>query len=121
MLVAGAVPAAAAAVGEDHDPRGVLRHGQVAGQPDDAGLGLHFLAPGRRVSDSGGARGAGVCRGARRGCALQAGDDLVIGHLGELGVGLPDGEESSRRADADQLVGIGADPFLPPGRRDGHG
>ena len=43
MLVARAVPAAAAAVDEHHNPWGACRHGQVAGQPDGAGLGLDFL------------------------------------------------------------------------------
>jgi hypothetical protein len=108
-------------VGEDHDPPGFLRHGQVAGQAYRADAGLDFLTPARRVSGARGGRGAGSCRGLRRGCALEAGDDLLIGHLGEPGVELADGEESCWRGDGDHLVGIGAGPFLPAGRRDGHG
>jgi hypothetical protein len=105
-------------VGEDHDPGSVLRHCQVAGQLDCARVGLHVLVAGPRVS---GTRGAGVRRGLPRGGALQAGEDLLVGHLGEPGVELPDGGKSPGRSDADQLIGVGADPFLPPGRRDGHG
>jgi hypothetical protein len=116
-----AASSAGAAVGEDHDPPGVLRHGQVAGQADNAGAGLDFLAPGRRVSRARGGRGAGLCRGLRRGRALQAGHHVLIGHLGKLGVELPDSEESSRLGHAGQPAGIRADPCLPPGRRDGHG
>jgi hypothetical protein len=50
MPVARAVPAAASTVYKHHDLRGALRHGQVASQADDVGLGLHVLAPARRVS-----------------------------------------------------------------------
>ena len=39
MAVAGAVAVPAAAVDEDHDPRGVLPHGQVTVQLDGADLG----------------------------------------------------------------------------------
>jgi hypothetical protein len=45
-------------------PRGVLRHGQVAGQPDGAGLGPHVLLA-ARVSGGRGATGtAGTTRAA---------------------------------------------------------
>ncbi len=43
MPVAGAVPAAAAAVGEDHDLRGVLRRGQVAGATVYAEVSLPIM------------------------------------------------------------------------------
>jgi hypothetical protein len=99
-------------------PPGVIRHSQVAVQLDGARVGLHDLAAGRPAS---GTRDTGVRRGLPQGGTLQAGEDLLVGHLGELGVELPDGEESPGRADADQLVGVGADPGPPPGRRDGHG
>ena len=91
------------------------------GQPDDAGLGFYFLTAAWRVSGTGGARRAGLRRRPQGGGALQTGEDLRIGDLREPGVELPDGGKASRRADADHLVGIGADPCLPPGRRDGHG
>ncbi len=96
---------------------GVLRHGQA----DNAGAGLDFLAPGRRVSRARGARGAGLCRGLRRGRAIQAGHHVLIGHLGELGVELPDSKESPWRVHAGQPAGIRAGPCPPPRRRDGHG
>jgi hypothetical protein len=99
-------------------PPGLIRHSQVAVQLDGARVGLHDLAAGRPAS---GTRDTGVRRGLPQGGTLQAGEDLLVGHLGELGVELPDGEESPGRADADQLVGVGADPGPPPGRRDGHG
>ena len=122
MPVAGAVPAAAAAIDEDDDPSGVLRHGRVAGQPDNAGIGLPlFLAAGWRVGAAGGARRAGLRQGRPRGGALQAGDDLVVRYLQEPGVELPDGEEPAWRVQADQLVGLRTDPCLPPRRRNGHG
>jgi hypothetical protein len=46
VTVARAVPAAAAAVREDHDPCCVLWHRQVAGQPDLPRGGLHLLTLG---------------------------------------------------------------------------
>jgi len=86
LTVARAVPAAAAAVGEDYDPGCVLRYGQVAGQPDLPRGGLHLAAAGsgevavpRRPVSSGGRQ-----PGSR--CALQAGDHLIVGGLGEIGV-----------------------------------
>ena len=74
--------------------------------------------PRRRVSGGGrgGRRPGHRCRG-----ALQAGDDLIVGGLGEIGVELADGEEVPRGVHADQLVGGARDPRLPPPRRDRHG
>lgn len=52
---------------------------------------------------------------------VQAGDHVVVGQLAEIGVELSDGIEAGRCLDANQLVGVGADPRLPgpavrPGR-----
>jgi hypothetical protein len=97
--------------------------GQVVGQPDLPRGGLHLAAPGvlaRDIRISGGGRsgrrpGSWCCR------ALQAGDDLIVGGLGEIGVELADGEEVPRGVHADQFVGGARDPRLPPLRRDRHG
>jgi hypothetical protein len=52
---------------------------------------------------------------------VQASDDVVVGQLGELGVELPDAIEVGRCVEADQLVGVGADPRLPARRCDRDG
>ena len=112
------MPAAAAAVGEHHDPGRLLRHRQVPGQADHPGAGLHLLARGRRVSSG---RRAGLRWGGRGGRALQAGDDLVVAYLGEVAVELADGLKPWRDVHADQLVGHAAEPGLPLWRCDRHG
>src|SRR5215469_987177 len=75
------------------------------------------LQPGHRPAG----RGGGSCRLARRSCAFQALDDLVIACLREVHVELPDAKEVGWRLHAHELVGIGADSPLPARWCDGHG
>src|SRR5690606_41132560 len=67
VAVAGAVAAAAAAVGEHDDPPGAGRQGEVAPEPDRAGVHDDVLVappvPGGPAAGPAGGRGAG--RGAR--------------------------------------------------------
>ena len=90
----------------------------MTGEAGRPGADLNLFIAGRRVTRG---RGAGVRHGAGRGGALQAGDHFVVGCLGEVSVELPDGEKRRRGLQADELVGDGPDPGLPPGRRDRDG
>ena len=99
--VARAVPAAAAAVREQHDPRRVRRHGQVSARPDLADGRDHLPGPARLLQ--------------------QAGVDLLVGRLGKVLVELADRREVLRDVRGDQLVRGPREPVHPARRRDGHG
>ena len=71
VAVAGAVPAAATAVGEHHDPGRLVGHGQLTGQAGRPGADFNLFRPRGQVT---GGRCAGLCRGAGFGGALQAGE-----------------------------------------------
>ena len=104
VAVAGAVPAAAAAVGEHDDPVSPLRHGQVAAEPAPSPAPTATSSsrePRSRLARSSGTAAAGRARPSR----AQAGDHLVVGGLGEVGVELADAEERFWGVDADELVG----------------
>ena len=128
VAVPRAVPAAAAAMREHHDPARLVRHGQLPGEADRPRADLDIFVPVRRVTHR---RGAGArhghrrCSGARqrhrRGGALQAGGHFIVGRLGEVSVELPDGGERSRGLHADQFVGVVPHARPPPWRRHGNG
>ncbi len=122
--VARTVPAAAAAVGEHHDPRRPLRYGQLAAEPYRPCVHDHFRIVGpRRNGPSGQPRG-GVgwpVTGHPDGGLVQAGDHLGVGGLCEVLVELADPVELPGRRQRHPLVRRVRQPAGPVRRGDGDG
>ena len=108
VAVARAVPAAAAATGEDDQ------------QADRPGAWPAIASWAGGSSNGTGADLTGQHHH-RPGSTFQTADHLTVVRLGEVRVELADGKERPRGSHADQLVRITANPRLPPrrGHRDG--
>jgi hypothetical protein len=116
VAVAGAVAAAAAAVREHDHPGGVLGQGEVPAEVDRPSVHVDLCVADRRVVTG---RGAG--RRCGLGGSLEAGDDLVVGGLGEVLVELADREERVRCLQRDELVGSVGQARGPLRWGDGYG
>ena len=105
VAVAGAVPAAAAAVREDHDARGVGRHREMPAEHGTADVDAHLLVTGSRTMRG----GTGP---------VQTCGDLTVGGLREVAIELADAGEVGRCVQGDELVGLAGKSQRPIGRSD---
>ena len=116
FAVAGAEPAGAAPVREDHQARGVLGQTQVAVQ-NEPRLGLDLDGPLQGRWIVGGDRIGR--RGERRFVrSREQIDHLLVVELSEVDVELADAEEAVGLLEADHLVELGREPDLASGGSD---